>query len=198
MITIIDYGIGNVRAILNMLTYLDIEAQISGNHKDVLNSSHLILPGIGSFDPAVLQLRKSGLIEPIKESVHLNSNKILGICLGMQLLGLHSEEGDQPGLNLVEAYSVKLRGSPDLKVPHIGWSACNPQGNIRLISRKSSFYFSHSYILESSVLINTISTTYGIKFLAGFEAENIMGVQFHPERSSINGFELLNRFAKTN
>jgi glutamine amidotransferase len=197
MITIIDYGIGNVRAILNMLTYLDIEAQISGNYKDILSSSHLILPGIGSFDPAILQLKKRALIEPIKESVQHNGNNVLGICLGMQLLGLHSEEGDLPGLNLVKAYSVKLQSSADFKVPHIGWSACIPEGEIKLISKNSSFYFSHSYVVESNLITNRIRSTHGTEFLAGFEVGNIMGVQFHPERSSKNGFELLNRFAGT-
>ena len=195
MITIIDYGIGNVRAILNMLTYLDIEAQISGDYKDVLSSSHLILPGIGSFDPAILQLKKRALIEPIKESVQHNGNKVLGICLGMQLLGLHSEEGDLPGLNLVKSHSVKLQSSVDFKVPHIGWSACIPQGETKLISKKSSFFFSHSYVVESNLITNKITSTYGTEFLAGFEVGNVMGVQFHPERSSKNGFELLNRFA---
>ena len=198
MITIIDYGVGNVRAILNMLTYLEIESQISGSPDDILKSTHLILPGVGSFDPAMRALQQKSLIDPIRESVLVQKNLILGICLGMQLLGSGSEEGDLDGLQLIHANSVKLKSAADLKVPHIGWAKCVPYGTNSLIEKQMSFYFSHSYVVRSEVPKDIITAYYGTDFLAGFIHENIIGLQFHPERSSKNGIYLLNRFANYN
>ena len=196
MITIIDYGIGNVKAILNMLTYLEIESQISGAHDDILKSTHLILPGVGSFDTAMRALQQRSLIDPIRESVLVQKNIILGICLGMQLLGSGSEEGDLDGLQLMHANSIKLKSTPNFKVPHIGWTKCVPYGPNSLIKKQMSFYFSHSYVVQSEVPKDIITATYGTEFLAGFIHENIIGLQFHPERSSKNGIYVLNRFAK--
>lgn len=198
MITIIDYGIGNVRAILNMLTYLEIESQISGSPDDILTSTHLILPGVGSFDTAMRALQQRSLIDPIRESVLVQKNLILGICLGMQLLGTGSEEGDLDGLRLMDAHSIKLKSSPNFTIPHIGWTKCVPYGANNLIKKQMSFYFSHSYVVQSDVPKDIITSYYGTKFLAGFIHKNIIGLQFHPERSSKNGIYVLNSFAKYN
>ena len=199
MITIIDYGLGNLEAIVNMLKRLGHKSKISQNKEDLLNASQLILPGVGSFDTGMNNLNQRGYTEVLQKKVIQEKTPILGICLGMQLLANSSEEGKQTGLGWINGRSVKFVHS-SLKVPHMGWN------NIKLTKESSLFeeleifrkyYFVHSYHLLCEDQTDVLATSnYGINFTAMVRKGNVYGAQFHPEKSHKYGIEILNQFAK--
>lgn len=201
MIAIIDYGMGNVHSIANMLTHLNIESCITKDADEILSSSHLVLPGVGAFDQAMNALESLGLVEVIHQ-FHQTKKPILGICLGMQLLGKSSEEGVQPGLGLISF--TNKRFTPDqlwsLRTPHMGWNEVSIVKDIPISQKlipNSRFYFVHSFyatdIASSDVLL---TCDYGITFAAGVHKDNVYGVQFHPEKSHAFGMALLEAFAE--
>lgn len=200
MIVVIDYGVGNSGSIANMLDYLGFDVCIAAGSSEICKASHLILPGVGAFDPAMARLRASGMIPVLEDAVFGKSVPILGVCLGMQLLGRSSQEGKEAGLGWLAADTVKL--SPpigvSLKIPHIGWSDVLPRAGARLFSTgvQSRFYFVHSYHLhcDNSETI-AAECDYGGRFTCAVEQGNIFGVQFHPEKSHKFGMELFRRFA---
>jgi len=195
LITVIDAGIGNFLSVANMLKYLEFEVDVQSNPKRLQEVTHLILPGIGSFDAGIECLRKSGWHDAIlKLDPSVN---ILGICLGMQLLGQGSEEGLLPGLGLVKATCSKFKDQ-SIRVPHIGWNQAAIIKQNRLLPLNETeykFYFSHSYYLKDlSGEIGILETNYGGNFVSAYQHKNVYGVQFHPEKSHKYGMELLKNF----
>lgn len=203
MITVVDYGVGNVGAILNMLDYLGIEAQASGDGAQIAAARKLILPGVGAFDKAMLTLRERGLIPFLDKAVLDRRVPVLGVCLGMQLLGRRSEEGREAGLGYIDAESIKIKvpDTSDLKVPHIGWMEVVPTGHGKLFDAASSperFYFDHSYhVVCANPSAMSATIPYGNQLCCAVEQDNIFGVQFHPEKSHRFGMRLLTSFGQT-
>jgi glutamine amidotransferase len=183
MLTIIDYGCGNVGSIKNMLKKIGVDSVISSNTEDIKRADKFILSGVGSFDTGMESLEKLGLIDLLKEKVIGQRTPILGICLGMQLLTEKSEEGGLPGLGFVEAETVRFRiRDSKLKIPHMGWNLAKP--------KKESPIFKE---MQSDVLTTTM---YGYEFTSSFQKDNIIGVQFHPEKSHKVWYETIQEFCR--
>ncbi len=196
MITIIDYGVGNIRSIQKIFQRIDIPVQITSNHKEILSATKLLLPGVGHFANGMKKLEESGLKEILNQRVLEDKIPILGICLGMQLMANHSEEGDVEGLRWIDAEVKKFRFTPNtLKIPHMGWNGVElikQTPMTKNIEKEDIFYFVHSYFVSCNNSSDIIfQTTYGDSFVSGFEKENIIGVQFHPEKSHSSGMKLL-------
>jgi len=195
MITIIDYGAGNLFSVQKALEFLGYKSEITSDLKKIENAEKLILPGVGSFGVAMERLKKRGLDSLLKEIKHKNT-PLLGICLGLQLLFDYSEESDCHGLGILSGDIVKI---PDtgLKIPQIGWNSLNIKGG-RLfngIKDKSYVYFVHSYYLNSKdKSIVTATVNYGVELDIAIERGNIFATQFHPEKSGSIGLKILNNF----
>ena len=202
MIVIVDYGIGNLASVLNMFKKIGAkEVCVSADLEVISKASKLLLPGVGSFDAGMNNLEKSNLIPILNKKVIKDKIPLLGICLGMQLLTKKSEEGVKPGLGWIDAETVKFNLDPvlKLKVPHMGWNYIKIQKENPLIDSKSKsrFYFVHSYYVDVHDKQNSLLTTdHGIRFDSAIIRENILGVQFHPEKSHKHGMKLLGSFAK--
>lgn len=202
MITIIDYGLGNINAFVNVYERLKIPVTIAQNKEQLRAATKLILPGVGAFDYAMTKLNNSGMKETIKELVFNNKLPIMGICVGMQILADSSDEGNMQGLGWIEG-KVKLFDTSNLrfktKLPHMGWNTINPiKGNplLSTFDTESRFYFLHSYYFEPLNSESVIAITdYGNKYASAVNKENIYGIQFHPEKSLSNGMQLLKNFA---
>lgn len=203
MISIINYGSGNVRAIANIYDQLNINYSIVDNPNDFpADTSKIILPGVGAFDETMSNLYNSGFKNLLDLKVLQEKIPVLGICVGMQILALGSEEGKLPGLGWINGKVkkfelAKLNFKP--KIPHLGWNSINPEiNNSKLfdgIEFKKGFYFIHSYYFECDNSSNILSKTeYGTEFASAVNNENIYGVQFHPEKSHKNGIQLLKNF----
>ena len=200
MIVIVDYGMGNVASVGNMIRRIGGEVKLSASPDEVRLADRLILPGVGSFDPGMRALAERSLDAAVKEAVRVRGARLLGICLGMQLLLESSEEGALPGLGLVAGrvrrFRVKEQG---LRVLHMGWNVARPTAKSRLFSPEDDeqrFYFVHSYHAEcaDSRDVSAIAQ-YGYDFACAVEKAEVMGVQFHPEKSHRFGMALLQRFA---
>lgn len=201
MVAIIDYGLGNVGSVANMLEELDIENEITCDVKSIQQADKLILPGVGSYDKGMSLLESRGLAELIKEAA-AQGKPILGICLGMQLLGQKSEEGSREGLGLIPFNNIKFRFGDEskLKIPHMGWDTVKYVKKSPLtdgLSQDTRYYFVHSYHAmchnDENILI---TCDYGGVFPAAVYKDNVYGVQFHPEKSHLFGMRLLENFAK--
>lgn len=200
-ITIIDYGMGNIHSLSSAINFLGYEVFISNSHDEIMNSTHLILPGVGEFRTAMSNLKNLGLVDLLKEIYKLNKIKILGICLGMQLLAESSEEGGQSkGLGIIPGPVVSLEKLGASRVPHIGFNEVSFT-NKSILGRWSKspkdFYFVHSYCLsECNDNFEGIRgiTEYGAKFISSYEKDLIYATQFHPEKSQTNGLYLINSF----
>lgn len=184
-----------------MLAYLGIKSIISSDITEIAAADRLILPGVGHFQYGMEQLEQLGLVEVLKKEVLENKKPVLGICLGMQLLTTHSEEGDVKGLGFVDAQTKKFQWQDkSLKVPHMGWNEVEFQKDSFLCSGlkpKPRYYFVHSYYVECANREDILCTTmYGQEFVSGFQYQNIFGLQFHPEKSHKFGMELLANFCK--
>jgi glutamine amidotransferase len=202
MITIIDYGLGNLASIQNMLGKCGFSSQISRNPDVIRKATKLILPGVGAFDSAMKKINEAAFDSVIKE-VASSGRHILGICLGAQLLMQDSEEGTVSGLSLIKGNCKKFNEkliSP-LRVPHMGWSDVKFVKPTHPLTRfnemEPRFYFTHSYYLHCYDPVNILaSSTYGHEFTCCAVQDNIMGVQFHPEKSHAFGAQLLTNFAR--
>lgn len=197
-IVIVDYGMGNIKSISSTLKYLGVnEVVVSDNYEVLKSSDKIILPGVGSFAKAMHQIKEKKLDVFLEEIVLGDKKPLLGICLGMQLLGLSStEDGFNKGLGFINGDITKFDDT-QLKVPHVGFNQVIPCMGSRLyqdIEKNPDFYFTHSFRMFSDADINSSKCDYGHKFLASFELGNIAGVQFHPELSQNNGLKLLNNF----
>ena len=202
MVVIIDYDIGNTKSILSMLSFLSIPAKISRWIKDIELATHFILPGVGAFDTAMSKLYQYGLIDILNHAALVEKKPILGICLGAQLLGKSSEEGKLPGLGWLDM-EVKKISDHGFKNPHMGWNTVFPRIDsndyFKEIGEPWRFYFMHSYYMycrDKNLILAT--TTYGDEFVSAVKKDNIMGVQFHPEKSHKFGKLLLKSFYNVN
>ena len=202
-VAIIDYGMGNLRSIEKCLNYLGIENKIIDDPKNLKNFTHIILPGVGSFKKAISNLKKNNMHEAIIKISRNKKKKILGICLGMQLLFKSStEDGITKGLGIIEGKVDKFLINKKLfiKIPHVGFNEVYFEKNnvfFEGIKNKSDFYFDHSYKVSLfSNEINPVLTEYGKNFLSAFNSKNIFGAQFHPEKSQSNGLLLIQNFIK--
>jgi glutamine amidotransferase len=202
MIGIIDYKLGNVGSVFNMLDKLGIKSKIICNPSDISSVDKLILPGVGSFDNGMKNLLDLKFLPEINEFVLNKKKPILGICLGMQLMCLNSEEGVLSGLGWIDASVVKFKKNidGDIKIPHMGWNEVIYNSNTKLhefINNFMRFYFVHSYFVNCNVSEYVIlKCKLGNRvFDAAFEMENILGCQFHPEKSHKNGMKVLKYFS---
>lgn len=198
-ICIIDYGVGNIRSVSSALQVLGIEAIITSDPALVAKANGIILPGVGAFKAGMQNLQDLNLLEVLREKVLVEKTPFLGICLGMQLLAEKSEEnGLYKGLGFIPGVVKRIPVEADVKIPHIGWN------EVRFSFRKtslwenleprSSFYFVHSFYLDTDLVLISSYTDYGIPLTASIERENIFGVQFHPEKSQQAGLLLLKNF----
>jgi glutamine amidotransferase len=203
MITIIDYNTGNLGSIKNMLKYLGLASQITNDAEIIEKAEKLILPGVGHFDFGMNQLLKTGLLPLLNKKVLEEKVPILGICLGVQLLTECSEEGNEKGLGWIKGRTVKFdksKLSTNQKIPNMGWANVDSYFQSKLFENMPEdprFYFVHTYHLELKNHSDCLVTSkYGYDFAAGIEHENILGVQFHPEKSHKYGMKLFENFAK--
>lgn len=200
-ITIIDYGVGNIASIANMLKKAGHSAVLSGDHTEIRDASRLILPGVGSFDHAAARLHSTGLDDIVRERAAAGV-PVLGVCLGMQLLLDGSDEGELSGLGLIRGRSRRFPTEAEghrLRVPHMGWNTVQRTSDEPLPSVKDGdrFYFVHSYFVQPDDGAHVIGTTrHGIEFASMIRRDNVIGVQFHPEKSHRYGLRLLNDFAE--
>ncbi len=200
---IINFKMGNINSVKNALEYLGCQTVIINNRDHLKDEiSHIILPGVGSFKDAMNNLRSMLIIEKLREEVLIKKKKILGICLGMQLLGSSStEDGFTNGLSFVENKVTRfnIEDIGNLQIPHIGFNNIKViKSNNKFFSNvdeKSNFYFVHSYKMDVENFSQNFATcNYGIDFLAAFQKDNIYGTQFHPEKSQSCGIELIFNF----
>ena len=203
MIIIVDYKMGNLGSILNMLKKIGAPAMASSLPEDILQADKLILPGVGAFDNGMTNLKESGLLSVLNEKVLAKKTPILGICLGMQLLTRRSAEGGLEGLGWIEADTVRFRFGKEestLKVPHMGWNTVRFKPGSILSSgleNEARFYFVHSFHVVCDREENVAGKTfYGYEFSSAIQNGNIMGVQFHPEKSHKYGLRLLKNFVE--
>ncbi len=199
MIVIVNYGVGNVGSVLNMLRKVGAKARISGEAADIEAADKLILPGIGHFGSGMNKLAETGLIPVLQEQALVRAKPVLGICLGMQMMTRGSDESDVPGLGWIDAYTHRFQEAPGLRVPHTGWNTVKPTNGAKLFEHggveAERFYFVHSYYVRTADPAHAAATcVYGPEFVASFEAGNIFGAQFHPEKSHLFGMAMLRKF----
>lgn len=203
MITIIDYGLGNVLALANVYNRLNIPFAVAKSSNDLINATKLILPGVGSFDHAMKQLNQSGMRIMVEKLVTNNRMPVLGICVGMQMLAKSSNEGALPGLGWIDGEVKKFNISSmpqGTNLPHMGWNDVKPVtdcGLFKNMVRDARFYFLHSYYFECHRQSDVMAVTdYGGRFSCAVNRDNVYGVQFHPEKSHHFGSQLLKNFAE--
>ncbi|MDR1610870.1 MAG: imidazole glycerol phosphate synthase subunit HisH [Candidatus Symbiothrix sp.] len=203
MITIINYGSGNIKAIGNIYERLNIPFKIANIPEEIKNSEKLLLPGVGAFDETISMLDESGFRKALDHEVLVNKIPVLGICVGMQILAQKSEEGNLPGLGWIEGEVKKIDKSTLLhkpKLPHLGWNSIEIKRESDLftgINEEDGFYFLHSYHFVTDHKENVLATTfYGSELASAVNRDNVFGVQFHPEKSHQNGIQLLKNFAE--
>lgn len=202
MIVILDYEMGNVGSIQNILRKAgQKEILISRQADIIMKADKVILPGVGAFDAGMNNLKKYNLIEPIKEFALNMKKPILGICLGMQLLGRCSEEGKENGLELIPFDNIRFKLNNDYKIPHMGWDYIDIVNKdipiVRGLEQRQRYYFVHSYHAKCDNEENILMTCeYGYQFPAAVVKDNIYGVQFHPEKSHQFGLLLLKNFVE--
>ena len=197
MVSIIDYDLGNTGSIINMLKKLGYTATLTRDIPDLESSELIILPGVGTFDQGITNLKKYGLYDYLSNN-HIGTKKILGICLGAQLLLDGSEEGKLKGLGLIPGISKKFKNENNFNNIHMGWnqiSWCSKLGK-KLLNPESKFYFVHGYHMEVTSQFQLFKTIFQNEFISGIKRNNIIGVQFHPEKSHIHGMSFLDKFLK--
>lgn len=199
-VVIVDYGMGNLQSVRRKLDRLISGIKVSSSPTDVLSASHIVLPGVGHFGNAMNNLRTLHLLDALNEAVLVKKTPILGICLGMQLMAAHSEEGDSEGIGWLDAQVVRFRVRDTLKykVPHIGWNnvdLCKDSPLMQGISSDALFYFVHSYYMVCNNAQDELNrSTYESSFVSAVSHDNIFGVQYHPEKSQEVGEKLLRNF----
>jgi imidazole glycerol-phosphate synthase subunit HisH len=205
MITIVDYGLGNLGSVANMLKKIGVAASLSGDPGALREARALLLPGVGHFDAGMRNLRDRGLATVLDRLVREEKKPILGICLGMQLLARRSEEGSERGFGWVDADVVKFDPATGpagsrLAVPHMGWNEVTPQDPTLfagLPAGEARFYFVHSFYLRCDHPSDVAATTsYGPTFASAVHRDNVWGTQFHPEKSHRFGMRLLENYAR--
>ena len=202
MFSIVNYRMGNMKSIQNALTYLGVESSMVESSQEILRSTKLILPGVGSFAQAMKNIREIGILDALNTAVLVKKVPILGICLGMQLFSESGDEdGPTDGLGWIPGRVRRLSVEKNLKVPHIGFNTAYFSPNNRILfdglEGSADFYFIHSYALACVRETDVASwTEYGERFVSSVRRDNIFGVQFHPEKSQHSGLAVLNNFAR--
>ena len=201
MITIVDYGLGNMGSMLNMFQRIGVQARIESEPDELDKAEKLVLPGVGAFDAAMRCIQdKPGLLEVLARKALDQCIPVLGVCLGMQLLTTGSEEGVLPGLNWIPGETKRFPVLKGLKVPHMGWNIAHPKSGGKLtrgVGQDSRYYFVHSYYVQTKTTSHSLMRThYGIEFDSAIEHANIFGVQFHPEKSHRFGMAILKNFSE--
>lgn len=204
MICIVDYGVGNIQAFLNLFKRLGVEALRADTPGALSNAARLVLPGVGHFDHAMQRLNNSGMRSRLEELVLGAQVPVLGICVGMQMLAQGSDEGTLPGLNWVPGRVRAFASQPqsvDLPMPHMGWNELQPRAHSKLFSKGfgdgAQFYFLHSYFFDAEDKQDVAATAnYGLDFDAVVSRGNVHGVQCHPEKSHHWGEQLLKNFVE--
>jgi len=201
MIIIVDYGLGNIGSVSNLLKKIGVQSKITSDINDIALADKLILPGVGSFDEGVNNLKDSNIWNILNKKVTEEKVPILGICLGMQLLTNGSEEGKLGGFGWIDAYTYKFDfPNLNLKIPHMGWNEinkCMPHKFLYDVDSDSRYYYVHSYYVKCKNRENVLATcSYGINFDSIIYTDNIYGVQFHPEKSHKFGMKILENFSK--
>lgn len=200
MITIVDYGMGNLRSVQKAFERIGAEATIAASPQEVGAAERLVLPGVGAFRDAISELRRADLVAPILD--HLAAGRpFLGICLGLQLLFEVSEEGgEHEGLGVIPGRVRRFPDEPGFKVPHMGWNRLKPQGDCAVfadIPADGHFYFVHSYhVVPNDEAVVAARTDYILPFVSAVARDNLFAVQFHPEKSQRHGLQLLKNFAE--
>jgi glutamine amidotransferase len=199
MLLIIDYGVGNLGSICNMFKKIGASPVVSAKVDDVRAADRLVLPGVGAFDSVMTQFRQSGVEQAVVEKALGERVPVLGICVGMQMLGLGSEEGSEPGLGWLDARCERFRKDvPGLRVPHMGWNrvrAKKPSSLTGTLPEDARFYFVHSYhMVCRDPADELLVANHGSEIVAAVQRDNIYGVQFHPEKSHRFGMELFRQF----
>ncbi len=201
MIVIVDYGVGNLTSIQNMLKKGGTTSLISGKEADILSASKILLPGMGHFDNCMQRFNASGLRSTIEKKVFTDKTPLLGICVGLQMFMESSEEGNEAGLGWMAGKTVRFKPEQmnhSLKIPHMGWQEVKAVKQSALWKglEGSRFYFAHSfYVQPASVSDTLLMADYGYTIAVGLEKDNILGVQFHPEKSHRFGMQMLQNFA---
>lgn len=201
MITIVNYGMGNLGSMLNIFKRIGVKATIESDPTNILKSEKLVLPGVGSFDAAMACINSvSGLREALNHKALVECTPVLGVCLGMQLLTSSSEEGQLSGLGWIPGVTSRLPEKEGLKVPHMGWNISLPNTPSLLtanVGDEPRYYFVHSYCVHVDDPDHSLMKThYGIDFDSAIGYKNIYGVQFHPEKSHRFGMQILKNFAE--
>ena len=194
MIGIVNYGAGNIFSLTSALKRLDIQYGMINEAADFEQYSHIIIPGVGHAGAAMKKLEETGLVEVIKAQ----TKPVLGICVGMQLLTEHSEEGDAKLMNIVPVRTRLFDKAGNIKIPHMGWNNVSPKNNklFEGVEDQAQFYFVHSYFIEHNPTFDIATAEYGSPFSAGIQKDNFYGVQFHPEKSGAAGELVLKNFSK--
>lgn len=201
MIVVIDYDVGNLSAVANMFKRLGVICEITADPDKVRKASGIVLPGNGAFDACMQGLHASGLVPLLEERVLAHKTPLLGICVGAQMLGRGSEEGSEKGLGWIDMQVKRFPETPGLLIPHMGWCSvyrASPSSRLlQSLDPDARFYFVHSYFMEVARADQILlKAHYGIDFAAAVQAENILGAQFHPEKSHRYGKQLLTQFAE--
>lgn len=204
MVSIIDYGMGNLGSVVNMLKYLGVKSKIIKTSQEILESEKIIFPGVGSWDNAIKKIHENGIFDALNQQVLNNEVSLLGICLGMQLMFDNSEEGVLPGLGWISGEVKKFKFNESIvnekkfKIPHMGWNTVS-SSRLTILNNKlddgTRFYFVHSYFVNCKDDANILMTcNYGKEFVCAVNKNNIWGVQFHPEKSHKYGMQLMKNF----
>lgn len=193
MIGIVNYGAGNIFSLKSALERQRIPFGMVDMEKDLDKYTHIIIPGVGHAGAAMQKLQQTGLVEPIKQL----RKPVLGICVGMQLLTSHSEEGNADLMNVVPLQTRLFDKSLGIKIPHMGWNNISHQNNTIFegVENQAQFYFVHSYFIEYKPIFDIATVNYGVTFSAAIQKDNFYGVQFHPEKSGAAGERLLKNFS---
>jgi glutamine amidotransferase len=197
---VIDYGVGNVGSVINAFDRIDFEFILSDDISLIKKATRLVFPGVGNFNFAINELQKNGLVTILDEKINNEKIPTLGICLGMHLLASSSAESNYPGLGFLNYDIKRLKSTRGFLVPHIGWDYVTVAFDNSLtnnLKNKELFYFSHSYaLMQSDCNEILLSSTYGENFVAAFQKDNLVGTQFHPEKSGAAGEIFLQNFCK--
>ena len=203
MVTIIDYGVGNINAFLNIYKQLNIPAKRATTKLELVGVEKIILPGVGHFDYAMKKFNESGMRDAVENLVLHQSIPVIGVCVGMQMMAFKSEEGSMNGLGWINGGVRKFDAAEmtvRLPLPHMGWNDVSPSKMTHLfknLENDSRFYFLHSYYFECENAENIAArSTYGLPFSCAVNRGTIYGVQFHPEKSHHFGVQLLKNFAE--
>ncbi|MBB5639253.1 glutamine amidotransferase [Pedobacter cryoconitis] len=196
MIGIVNYGAGNIFSLTSALSRLGLSYGMINTEQDFEQYTHIIIPGVGHAGAAMEKLNQTGLVESIRQL----KKPVLGICVGMQLLTSHSQEGDAELMNIIPLETKLFDKELGIKIPHMGWNNIEIKNNLLFegVENQTQFYFVHSYFIEYNAIFEIATANYGLQYAAAIQKDNFYGVQFHPEKSGAAGEQLLLNFSKLN